>query len=481
MKYVLKVLLMILLLDALLFGLALVYSTASSTSVVAITKKINYFTLTELFDFRIASRNQKANALIEKMQTITTSNTPVKNVTSNFLVIDTVVHLLDSSAFMYNPLMKEHTHGLDHFFNALFFVNDTSTLRIAHYGDSQLEGDRLTCYIRKEFQNKFGGYGIGYVPLTDITTHQQMLRSNSDNWERFNIFNNRYKNGQYSASGLLFKIIEEPDDAPITKATIAFDLYKTFLYNHISILYKSQEPYTIKTNNLRNGKFVSVDTLPAASDFTMHTLSIPQNFRPIQMEFNVSKSPELYGVLIDGTGGIQVDNYAIRGHSGERMSYADAGFIAKQLKQLKTKLLILQYGANVVPYFDNQKKCDYLEKVYYSLFMRYKTSLPDVSILVIGPGDMAHAKDGVYQSYENVSMVRDAQRRAALRAGCAFWDMYEAMGGQGSVLTWSSKGMAARDGHFYKGGQIIVAKQLFDALMVEYNNFLYRKTKNQIQ
>jgi len=268
--------------------------------------------------------------------------------------------------------------------------------------------------------------------------------------------------------------IHTPDTTQASKASIQFDFYKTFIYDHISIMYSSAHPFNVKCFDNKN-KIISEDSIAASNTFTIQPLSIGTNHKRIQFDFNVTHSPDFYGFLIDGKGGVQIDNYAIRGHSGERMLYADADYLAKQLKKLNTKLLILQYGANVVPYFDTEKKCNYLENVYYNLFIRYKKTLPGVSILIIGPGDMAYVKDGAYVSYQNVPMVRDAQKRAALRAGCAFWDMYEAMGGGSSVLTWSNKGLASRDGHFYTGGQRMVAKQLFDALMIEYNNYLYRQ------
>ena len=39
-------------------------------------------------------------------------------------------------------------------------------IRVLHYGDSQIEGDRITSYIRNELQKQFGGLGIGmFAPV----------------------------------------------------------------------------------------------------------------------------------------------------------------------------------------------------------------------------------------------------------------------------------------------------------------------------
>ena len=37
-------------------------------------------------------------------------------------------------------------------------------IRIIHYGDSQIEGDRMSNYLRTVLQKKFGGYGVGLIP-----------------------------------------------------------------------------------------------------------------------------------------------------------------------------------------------------------------------------------------------------------------------------------------------------------------------------
>lgn len=37
-------------------------------------------------------------------------------------------------------------------------------LRILHYGDSQIEVDRITSDLRQNFMNRFGGYGVGLIP-----------------------------------------------------------------------------------------------------------------------------------------------------------------------------------------------------------------------------------------------------------------------------------------------------------------------------
>jgi hypothetical protein len=49
------------------------------------------------------------------------------------------------------------------------------------------------------------------------------------------------------------------------------------------------------------------------------------------------------------------------------------------------------------------------------------------------------------------------------------------MGGMNSILAWSDKKMAVTNGHFSEKGQKIVANELVEALMIEYNMFLHRQ------
>ena len=105
-----------------------------------------------------------------------------------------------------------------------------------------------------------------------------------------------------------------------------------------------------------------------------------------------------------------------------------------------------------------------------------KKIVPDVSILVIGPADMS-VKDGDhYSTYPLLEDVRDAIRTAAFQSNCAFFDMYDCMGGKNSMLSWVDQGIAATDYiHFSPAGARKIAVLLYSALMSDYNTFVQKK------
>ena len=58
-------------------------------------------------------------------------------------------------------------NALDAFFDALKDIHENkSKTRIAFFGDSFIEGDIMTGEIRKLLQSRFGGGGVGFVPIT---------------------------------------------------------------------------------------------------------------------------------------------------------------------------------------------------------------------------------------------------------------------------------------------------------------------------
>jgi len=370
---------------------------------------------------------------------------------------------------------------------------DSTIIRIAHYGDSQLEGDRISCYLRKKFQQKFGGSGVGFVPFIDVAKNINLSTYNSENWQRYTVFHHRFNNSYYGLSGTVFKFKKYMlNDTSIAQFpdTIGFKNYRVFPnavidlalagyvnYQNISLMYgNSSEDCIVNVFNSISKEKIYTDTLKSIETINIKKLNLPPSSLNLRLEFICDKSPDFYGLLIDSKNGVQVDNYAIRGHSGDGLLLINSEYLARQIELLNTKLIVFQFGANVVPYINTDKECAWLENVYYNLFMKFRKAAPQASILVIGAGDMATKINGQDMSYEILPKITEAQKNAALKAGCAFWNLFQLMGGKNSILTWSEKHLASKDGHFSGKGQEIIGNELFNALMIEYD--LYRFKPN---
>ena len=95
---------------------------------------------------------------------------------------------------------------------------------------------------------------------------------------------------------------------------------------------------------------------------------------------------------------------------------------------------------------------------------------PEASCLVMAPLDAGVARDGVVISKPPLPMIVEAERRAALASGCAFWDSFRWMGGAGAMIKWYEKGLVASDyTHPSRAGANRVADALLQALMSGYH------------
>ena len=408
---------------------------------------------------------------------------------------DTLLNLSDTG---YNDLKllnpaNDGKYALDLFFDAVSSgMADTGLVRIGHYGDSQLEGDRVDQILRVLFQQQFGGIGIGFVPFLDVASHGSLNRTMSDNWRRYSVFHDRYPNGYYGYSGNVYaftyddNIVKKadttaekehgPEVAPAgkkIKATYDLTLYNFVYYHHIDLLW-GQAPSPCVMEVYDGKKLLYTDTLPVSNNFEMTRLRVG-NAHDLHFKFTADASPRFYGFLVDGRNGVQVDNLAIRGHSGDGLNLINRDYLSLQVSKLNQRLFIFEYGANIVPY--KVANYQFFEDDVYYMIMRYKEAAPLASMIVIGVGDMATKVDGEYESYGNIVDIRNAQRKAAKRAGVAFWDLYESMGGKNSIIDWANETpkLAGADYcHLTYEGQKRIANDLYNAIMIEYEEYIGR-------
>ena len=111
---------------------------------------------------------------------------------------------------------------------------------------------------------------------------------------------------------------------------------------------------------------------------------------------------------------------------------------------------------------------------------RLRALLPHCAFIIIGVSDMAEKEGETFRTYPNVQLVRNAQRSAALESGIAFWDCYEAMGGENAIVSWvnATPPMATSDYvHFTPRGARYVGELFYSALMEAYQAYTKRSQR----
>ena len=85
--------------------------------------------------------------------------------------------------------------------------------------------------------------------------------------------------------------------------------------------------------------------------------------------------------------------------------------------------------------------------------------------LAHGIGDRGERRGSQVRSMAVAPAMISAQRDAARRAHCLFWDTREAMGGEDAVVQWSSTGLMNKDYiHLTHKGGARLAGELFNAI-----------------
>jgi hypothetical protein len=103
---------------------------------------------------------------------------------------------------------------------------------------------------------------------------------------------------------------------------------------------------------------------------------------------------------------------------------------------------------------------------------------PELILFVIGPADMSVKSGGEFKTHEQLENVRDALKLATIESGGIFWDMYEAMGGNGSMVQWvkSKPSLGSPDYiHFTQRGAERISQIFYQSLMKEYEMYRLRK------
>jgi hypothetical protein len=380
------------------------------------------------------------------------------------------------------------------FFDQIVNIKNTKKLiRIFHYGDSQIEGDRITSFLRFRLQGLFGGQGCGLVAIKDVAPTMSVKRDQSDNWNRYTIFGHKDTNVKHSRYGMMLHFNRF---APINNDTILNDSLKyeswfslgrsrlTYqnaqVFKNLKLYYGyNKQPFNLKVYQNEDEEPLTTDSILATNALQTKTWKFDETPDNLKFEMNGYDSPDIYGVTMDGDWGIAVDNIPLRGSSGVEFAKLDQLFFRYALNQMNVKLLIMQFGVNVVP--NVKEDYAFYESWFYNNLRILKNIAPDISIIVIGVSDMSIKKGDFYETYPNIEMIRDAQKNAAFRAGCGFWDLYEAMGGKNSMPSWvfAEPPLAAKDfTHFNTAGARIVAEMFYSAFISEYNDYLNHKKKN---
>jgi len=355
-----------------------------------------------------------------------------------------------------------------------------------HYGDSQIEGDRMSSLIRYRLQKQFGGMGIGLQPAVQLYGYQLSLRHTaSDNWTRYTSFgkvDSTLEHNRYGALGSFARFTPHITDSLISDSVLyeawidieqskrAYSLSRVFKRCR---LYYGNMTQPVFYELYSDGELYDADFMEVAEGLQVKQWDFQECPQKMRLKFASAASPDFYGFSLDDNTGISLDNIPMRGSAGLVFTKIDGDLLKQMYDTLGVKCLLLQFGGNVVPYI--AENYTYYEKWFYNQLKELKALVPGLTIVVIGVADMSVKEKDVFVSYPNLENIRDALKSAAFSADCPYWDMYEAMGGKNSMPSWvfAEPSLATSDFvHLNERGARVIAEMFYNALMHDYNGWL---------
>ena len=367
-----------------------------------------------------------------------------------------------------------------HFFDTLFLRMENAgdrPVRIVHYGDSQIEMDRISQDLRQELQERFGGGGTGLFPAVSNVPSASIYKSASGGFAQYTMYgDSTTQRAGHNRYGMLAQVVKLSGGGTIslrgTKNKLAREGVKTF--ESVSVLYGRGESLEVKAVS---DTLKPVPVVENGENGTLVTWNFGRPVRKATLSFR--GSAEIYAVGADGAGGVAVDNIPLRGSSGTIFSRISKPLMEDCFALTDTRLIILQFGGNMMPMVRSTKTIEQYQEQIQKQLAYFHEVAPQAKILFIGPSDMGKSVNGRIVTWPHLPEMVDSLKATVLRNDAAYWDLYRMMGGENSMVQWV-KHRPAYAGpdyiHFTPAGARRVGEALSRSFLTYYDFYRLRKT-----
>jgi lysophospholipase L1-like esterase len=336
--------------------------------------------------------------------------------------------------------------------------------RILHYGDSVVASDYVSGTLRRRFQEQYGDGGHGFTLIANAWPayfHEGVSRYATGGWLISRVVGPLANDGWHGLGGVSFRApphlltrIGTAKKGDIGRRVSRFELaYVESPEGGSASIRIDGKPVTIldtrgETKRFRTAVF---DVPDGEHEFELQTLKGTSRFFGLIMERNVP------GVVLDALG--------IQGARIRFLDKQDDEHFKEQLKWRDPALVVYQFGAN-----ESADGYAYSMEDYYTtmraVIEQQRRALPNASCLIVGAMDRASRTGDELKSLSIIPLIVREQRKVAQDLGCAFFDTFTAMGGNGSMPRWVRRGLGQADlTHPTAVGAEILGNWLYRALM----------------
>lgn len=391
---------------------------------------------------------------------------------------------------------------MDKFYRALNNAG-SRPVRVAYFGDSYIEGDILTMDLRAKLQQKFGGKGVGFVEIQCVSADfRRSVTTRRSGWSKYHAnekssgFNSSYQGpaGSYfvpsgtatfemrGTKNVYPNLLDSVDVAtvfytPGDGLTIDYSVNGGAMQSLFSNGTPAEpQTYEETVEYMDSDSIVRYKTVTrqvavaqkGAGNVVAKTVNMKMGKFNMSVRGNGSR---FYGVAFDSKTGVAVDNYSMRGSGGHHLSKIPQETLRSFAAVRPYDLIIIHFGLNVA----NSKQKDYSSYASQigQVIDHMKAAYPGASILIVSMGDRdQRGSDGKMHTMGGVKELVSYERKMASDHKVAFWNLYEAMGGDGSIAQMKERKQANLDyTHINFAGGKYLAGLLYDVLMNGKENY----------
>lgn len=365
------------------------------------------------------------------------------------------------------------------------------TLRIAIYGDSNLTSDFLPGHLRRVLQARYGDAGHGWVSLSrpwGSYRHEDVEMKGF--WPMFKLYAPTTHISGDKQYGFANMAAESSDNGAAAWAATTKDPKAQVgkSVSHFELHFLKQPRGGALRIEVDRKEVRTVDTKAPAFEAAWESVDVEDGAHEIRAAVVGTGPVRLFGVSLDrlpdgspihsgdagarGTSGrgiaakpgAQIDSLGAGALNYERLTWVANDTRRAQLVQRDYDAIFVWLGMNVMFVPPNRERST-------EFINELRTANPKIPILIMGPGDTV--KEGETKSDPRIVSVSKQMREVAAATKVAFWDFREAMGGDGSIVGFTKRGLTGEDHiHFGPEGSKLMGDRLLCSVTSAFSAYL---------
>lgn len=344
------------------------------------------------------------------------------------------------------PCLVEDAHGcqrrqLDRFYSRLADValgEATEPVRYSQFGDSLIMGDGFCGELRRLMQNQFGdgGHGFVYMGHPERTVGAEDITvSYSDQWSVRTVVHHTASDPLFGFAGAAFT----PNGSP----TISLRFTESGIGSSVDrvglLFFPRAASFELGVREDDDWRAQTLDVTSGSS--TLEWIDLADGTDRVIVSGFDSRAI-WFGAIAENTGpGVVVDNVGLV--SGRMNQLDDIGeeHWRDQVRLRGTDVLSFIYGVNAA---EDTSAAAYQGRIpryteeYAEILERVRRSMPERDCLVMSMLTRGRRSGGGIETIDSVPLLVDAQADAAQQQNCAFWNTYEAIGGDDAASDWNA-------------------------------------------